>query len=127
MILIFFQHLMKINSNGEEIWSRTVGPLTGKYELYDVVLGNGDFYTIGAREINENNHDLYRGRFDFNGNPIVEKTDIDNINIRDEIGTGNAFKTTALSPADSSWLMYWWAFCRRVQLCSELRCRNARC
>ena len=48
-------------------------------------------------------------------------------NIRHEIGTGNAFKTTALSPADSSWLMYSWAFCRRVQLCSELRCRNARC
>ena len=78
--------LMKINSNGEEIWSRTVGPLSGKYALHDVALGDGDFYALGSREINEYNHDLYRARFDFNGNPIVEKTDIDNSEIRDEIG-----------------------------------------
>ena len=78
--------LMKINSNGEEIWSRTVGPLSGKYKLHDVVLGDGDFYAIGARELSDDNHDLYRARFDFNGNPIIEKTDTDNTEIRDYIG-----------------------------------------
>ena len=83
--------LMKINSNGEEIWSRTVGQLTGAYELHDVVLGDGDFYALGARVLSEDNHDLYRGRFDFNGNPIVEKTDIDNTDIRDEIGDEVAY------------------------------------
>ncbi len=83
--------LMKINSNGDEFWSKTVGPLSGKYILNDVVLGDGYFYTVGARELNADNHDLYRARFDFNGNPIVEKTDIDNIEIQDDIGDEIAY------------------------------------
>lgn len=83
--------LKKINSNGDEIWSKTVGPLTGKYVLHDVALGDGDFYALGARELNENNHDLYRARFDFNGSPIVEKTDVDHTEIRDLIGDEIAY------------------------------------
>ena len=78
--------LMKISSNGDEIWRKTVGPLSGEYVVHDVVLGDGNFYAIGARELNEDNHDLYRACFDFEGNTIIEKTDIDDVYIRDHIG-----------------------------------------
>ena len=78
--------VMKINMNGDILWHQTAGNLTGEYSVEDVSSGNDKVYVTGARKLSDNDHDYYSATFDYDGNPMVVKTEIDNSEIRDHIG-----------------------------------------
>lgn len=77
--------VMKINMDGDILWQITAGNLSGIYDVEDVSLGANKFYTVGSKELNEDDHDNYMGIFDLDGNTIIEKTEIDVSEIRNHI------------------------------------------
>ena len=89
--------LMKINLNGDVLWQKTVGNLSGAYSVEDVSLGTDKVYVTGSRKLNENDHDKYSAIFDFDGNAIIEKTEVDGAEIRNHIG---CLLYTSPSPRD---------------------------
>lgn len=81
--------VMKINMNGDVLWHQTAGNLSGEYSVEDVSLGINKVYVVGNRKLTEDNHDHYSSVFDFEGNILIEKTEVDvgevRNHIRDEI------------------------------------------
>ncbi|MEE3145633.1 MAG: T9SS type A sorting domain-containing protein [Bacteroidota bacterium] len=90
--------LMKINLNGDVLWHKTLGNLSGAYSVEDVSLGIDKIYVTGSRKLNENDHDKYSAIFDFDGNAIIEKTEVDGAEIRDHIGDEICFVSNVNMP-----------------------------
>ena len=64
---------MKINLNGDVLWHKTLGNLSGAYSVEDVSLGIDKIYVTGSRKLNENDHDKYSAIFDFDGAIIEDR------------------------------------------------------
>ena len=90
--------IMKINLNGDVLWQKTVGNLSGAYSVEDVSLGIDKVYVTGYRKLNENDHDKYSAIFDFDGNAIIEKTEVDGAEIRNHIGDEICFVSNVNMP-----------------------------
>ena len=78
--------LMKLNMSGDVLWFKILGNLSGEYAVNDVSLGNNKVYVVGSRKLSEDNHDHYSAVFDFDGNVIIEKTEVDVNEVRNHIG-----------------------------------------
>lgn len=78
--------VMKINMNGDVLWHQTAGNLSGEYSVKDVSLGPSKVYVVGARKLSEDDHDFFSATYDFDGNAMVDTTEIDNTEIRNYIG-----------------------------------------
>ena len=78
--------LMKLNMAGDVLWFKTLGNLSGEYAVNDVSLGNDKVYVVGSRKLTEDNHDHYSAVFDFDGNVLIEKTEVDVSEVRNHIG-----------------------------------------
>ncbi len=78
--------LLKLNMAGDVLWFKTLGNLSGEYTVNDVSLGNDKVYVVGSRILTEDNHDQYSAVFDFDGNVLIEKTEVDDGEVRSHIG-----------------------------------------
>ena len=78
--------LMKVNMSGDVLWFKSLGNLSGEYAVNDVSLGNNKVYVVGSRKLSEDNHDHYSAVLDFDGNVIIEKTEVDVNEVRNHIG-----------------------------------------
>lgn len=69
--------VMKINEEGNVLWSDTLGNYSGDYTIEDVSISTDKINAVGARIASDTNHDSYLLKLDFDGAILLEETEND--------------------------------------------------
>jgi len=77
--------LIKIDQNGDTMWHKFYGNLSGRYGFMDITMGTNLIYGVGYRKINDSNFDHYITKIDLNGNLLYEFTMLDDNIFKSEI------------------------------------------